>query len=230
MNPKDKIHSSWLPFLTDVLEKDELLKELNTKVLPNVVHFPKNEDIFNVFEMPLQNIKVVILGQDPYPTEGNAIGYAFAVNEDINKPASLRIIEKEVGHDIDKTLKTWRDQGVFLLNTALTVQSGKAGSHLNYWKDFTTKVISHISQQNPCIWILWGKKAQEYRAFINKPSVLIVNGKNIPVLQPGFNYVLTAPHPAAEAYSGGTAGFLGCNHFNQVNEILKNTKKELIKF
>ena len=112
-----------------------------------MVHFPKNEDIFNVFEMPLQNIKVVILGQDPYPTEGNAIGYAFAVNEDINKP-----------------------------------------------------------------------------------SVLIVNGKNIPVLQPGFNYVLTAPHPAAEAYSGGTAGFLGCNHFNQVNEILKNTKKELIKF
>lgn len=80
-----------------MLEKDELLKELNTKVLPNVVHFPKNEDIFNVFEMPLQNIKVVILGQDPYPTEGNAIGYAFAVNEDINKPASLRIIEKEVG-------------------------------------------------------------------------------------------------------------------------------------
>src|ERR1051326_4628371 len=142
MNPRDKIHPSWQPFIDDVLNRAEDLRELNTQILPNIEYYPAKENIFNVFRMPLEDIKVVILGQDPYPKEGQAIGYAFAVSESTNKPASLRIIEKEIGHEIDKTLSHWREQGVFLLNTALTVEKGKAGSHLNYWQNFTRQVIA----------------------------------------------------------------------------------------
>lgn len=146
MNPLDKIHNSWEP-LIEYLKNDETLNKLISEELSKNRYFPNREDIFNVFQMPLEEIKVVILGQDPYPKEGQAIGYAFAVNEGISKPASLRIIEKEVGHEIDRTLKPWRDQGVFLLNTALTVRAGLPGSHSRYWDSFITKVISYISSK-----------------------------------------------------------------------------------
>lgn len=161
------------------------------------------------------NIRRVKLRSIP-KKKNQAIGYSFAVNEDIGKPVSLRIIEKEVGHEINRTLQLWRDQGVFLLNTALTVEEGKAGSHSKYWEDFITNVISYISNKNPCIWLLWGKHAQKYKHLIQG------NGEG--------NAILTAPHPAAEAYSGGTAGFLGCNHFKIVNSILDKQHKQQINW
>jgi len=168
MNPLDKIHESWKPYVTDLLKALPEITQLNTNILPNErKYYPAPQDIFNVFQMPLQDIKVVILGQDPYPKEGQAIGYAFAVNEDISKPASLKIIEKEVGHELDRTLLNWREQGVFLLNTALTVRAGQAGSHIRYWDNFTKSIISHISRENKCIWLLWGRSAQNYKAFIH---------------------------------------------------------------
>ena len=226
-NPKDKIHSSWNPFLLDYLDKDTSLSKLNSEVLPKCVYYPEAQNIFNVFQMPLSTIKVVILEQDPYPQVDQAIGYAFAVNEGVNKPASLRIIEQEVGHEVDRTLQPWRDQGVFLLNTALTVEQGKAGSHLEYWTAFTKSVIQHISQNNPCIWLLWGKHAQSYLENIDNSKPIFSSPKE--PLDNQHNYVLSSPHPAAEAYNSN-AGFLGNQHFIITNNILKQQNKELINF
>lgn len=211
MNPIDKIHPSWKPII-DILNEDEELKKLNKDILPNCTYYPNRQDIFNVFSMDLKDIKVVILGQDPYPNEGQALGYAFAVSETTTKPASLRIIEKEVGHEIDKTLFNWRQQGVFLLNTALTVEAKKAGSHLKYWENFTKEVIKYISFNNPCIWLLWGAKAFQYEKYLGKE-----------------NNILKAPHPAAEAYKSG-AGYIGCKHFEIVNSILVEQNKEIINW
>lgn len=220
MNPLDKFHPSWV-LVQEELFTDPKLIELNQTVLPKENFFPKKEDIFNVFSMPLDEIKVVILGQDPYPNPGDAIGYSFAVNASSRVPASLRIIGQELvneGFEPNrgaewKTLKHWTEQGVFLLNTALTVRARKAGSHLKYWKDFTEKLVETIAKTNRnCVWMLWGKKAQAYKEII-RPA-----------------HILEAPHPAAEAYAGGSAGFYGCNHFNRANQILESLGKSKINW
>lgn len=221
MNPLDKIHESWSD-VRKMIDDDPLVKQLNSTILPTTKFFPSAENIFNVFSMPKEEVRVVILGQDPYPQDKQAIGYAFAVAEDIRMPKSLQIIAKEI-EDEDagfpdsevpnwRTLEHWRDQGVFLLNTALTVQKGKAGSHIKYWKSFTENLVKYISQTVKPIWVLWGKSAQEYEQFIAED-----------------NPILKAPHPAAEAYSGGKAGFYGCNHFNEINNLLiKNDQTTIV--
>ena len=246
MNTNEIIHPSWTPIIS--LLYQEPLTTLNQQILPNISYQPKKEDIFNVFKMPLDDVKVVILGQDPYPTPGDAIGYAFATREDRKIPTSLRIIQKEIMEsyleDMEsfgrisskewKTLKHWTEQGILLLNTALTVESGKAGSHLKYWEQFTQRTIFHISTQNPCIWILWGQKAQKFLPYIvqNPFHVKGYDKETIKFIpsNPDYNYILTAPHPAAESYSGGNAGFYGCNHFYFVNEILKVLNKQSINW
>lgn len=237
------MHEDWTP-LKGLLYQ-EPLTTLNSCILPEISYQPKKENIFKVFEMPLKSIKVVILGQDPYPTPGDAIGRAFAVSEQTKFPASLRIISQEIekeGFDLSnfpvegqawKTLEHWQEQGVFLLNTALTVETGKAGSHLKYWEEFTKIAISLISSQQPCIWILWGKKAEVFKPYIKNP--FLVKGYDKELIQhiptnDDWNYILTAPHPAAEAYSGGNAGFYGCNHFYYTNSILKKRKQKEIKW
>lgn len=244
MNPKSIIHSSWNPLLS-ILNR-EPLTTLNRDILPNISYQPKAENIFKVFSMPLNQIKVVILGQDPYPTPGDAIGYSFATIKERKIPKSLNIIQQEIineglpkfsvkedGNYSDdwKELKHWTEQGVFLLNTALTVETAKAGSHLKYWSDWTKQVIQFISKQNPCIWILWGKKAEDFIPNILNPYHVKGYDKDtiedIPT-HPDYNYVLTAPHPAAELYSGGNAGFYGCNHFLFVNKILAKLGKDKI--
>jgi len=240
MNPLDHFHASWKP-LFGLLHQDSLA-ELSANILPNCVYYPHKENIFRVFRMPLNKIKVVILGQDPYHGPGQANGLAFAVNENISTPPSLGIIARELSdeglkdsHNYDtpwKTLGHWEEQGIFLLNTALTVESTKPGSHLIYWNEFVSQVIKFIAINNPCIWLLWGKKAQSYTTYI--PHKTIFNVKNysketiggIPS-NPYFNYVLKASHPAAECYSTN-AGFLGCNHFHYVNTILmKNNQVQI---
>lgn len=245
MNILDTFHESWHPVVN--LLYQEPLSSLNKEILPNISSQPKKENIFRIFSVPITDIKVVILGQDPYPTPGDAIGRAFAVSEKTRIPVSLRNIEKEIyqtkgirvmNDDNDivdqswKTLQHWEDQGVFLLNSALTVETGKAGSHLKYWKDFTKRVVSFLAFENPCIWMFWGKKAQQYRLCINN-NPYYVNGyteetiKDIPSNN-DWNYILQAPHPAAEAYAGGKAGFFGCNHFLYTNTILEKTKNSKI--
>jgi uracil-DNA glycosylase len=206
----DIIHDSWTELFAEIKMLPEWIK-IN-KLNPDNF-YPLSKDVFNVFRMPVNQIRVVILGQDPYPQEGQAIGYAFAVSHDTKKPFSLKVIEKEIGHPIDKTLQDWVNQGVFLLNTALTVEKKNAGSHTSLWKPITTKIISYIATNNPCIWMLWGKYAQTF----------------IPIIEKEGNTILTAPHPAAEAY-GNIVKFTGCRHFIKVNELLKENNKLLINW
>jgi uracil-DNA glycosylase len=240
---RDLMDSSWNPILGNLYQQP--LLKLNEEILPNVSFYPAKEHIFRAFQMPLNKIKVVILGQDPYPSPNTAIGYAFAVNKDSKIPPSLRIIQKELFrclsvdeqqedtflHKEWKTLQHWTDQGVLLLNTALTVEAGEAGSHLEYWKLFIESVIRYISEKQPCIWLLWGKKAQVFQGSIcNRLSVKGYDEetiKDIPVSN--FNYILEAPHPAASLYGGNTS-FIGCNHFYLTNEILKVNKLIPIKW
>lgn len=240
MKPTDIIHESWQPILSE-LNREQMLK-LNYEILPNLVYYPNKENIFRVFRKPLQDIKVVILGQDPYPTKGNANGLAFAVNEGMKIPVSLKNIQKELADNYPnllpfagkwQTLEHWEEQGVFMLNTALTVESSNAGSHLKYWESFTNKVVHFIGTHNPAIWLLWGNKAQSFMRNIPKSKLYLVNNyskqtiKEIPI-NDDWNYILKAPHPAAEAYAGGKAGFFGCNHFLFTNEILElKTQKQI---
>jgi uracil-DNA glycosylase len=202
--PKRKIHSSWTPYLEPLFDLPEV-KKLNN-ILHKVNYLPEREDIFNVFTMPLNKIRVVILGQDPYPDPQHPIGYAFATKSK-NIPKSLQAIHIAIAnagiHPIeaikDPTLKAWRDQGIFLLNPALTVKQWNSGSHLRYWKRFTEGVIKVISKENPCIWLLWGGKAKAF----NK----LIKGER--------NTILEWYHPAARQNQ-----FLECPHFNDVNNLL----------
>jgi len=230
MNLFKNVHESWIPLLHSLAYKEPLVSFLSS--LSTMSYQPEYEKIFRVFEMPVKDIKVVILGQDPYPRPGDAIGYAFAINEGRKLPVSLRNIVKEIeatdpfniNNEGDINLINWVDQGVFLLNTALTVETGNAGSHLKYWTDFTKMVVSYISEENPCTWLLWGKKAQGHISNIKNPFE--VKGysrttiEEIPV-DPLFNYTISAPHPAAEAYAGGKAGFFGSNCFYYTNKVLE---------
>lgn len=243
MKPIEIFHESWKP-LIKFLNQDPLLT-LNSEILPNITYYPRPENIFNVFKLPMSHYKVAILGQDPYPTPNKAIGTAFAVPETEGIPPSLRNIRTEIFNnkgvsfykDMDdptwKTLSHWSSQGVLLLNTALTVEAGKAGSHLDYWELFTSKVIKYLTYHQGLVWMLWGKKAQKFGKFIHNRYP--VRGYDVNTIKeipsdPQLNYILEAPHPAAEAYSGGKAGFYGSNHFIYTNEILENTKRNKVKW
>lgn len=147
----------------------------------------------------------------PYFDSSSATGLAFESATD-KTPKSLQYIYKACEHDgyENPSISRWESQGVFLLNTALTVEKGKANSHKQFWQDFTKRVVNYISMANEdVIWLMWGKQAQTYIPYINPSS------KNVLP-------ILTAPHPAAEAYSGGKAGFITCKHFSKTNEILAN--------
>ena len=240
MNPAlMDIHQSWHEVILSELYK-EPLATLN-RLLPNISYQPSQENIFRAFQMPLKDVKVVILGQDPYPTPGDAIGYAFAANERRKTPKSLKIIAGEIEkeglktgfYDSDighwQTLEYWTKQGVLLLNTALTVQTASAGSHLKYWQNFTAKIISHISIHQPCIWIFWGKKAKFFIPCLQRDPFHVKGYDRVTIeeilIDDDYNYILTAPHPAAELYTNGNGGFYGCDHFYLTNRIL--TKKGL---
>ena len=149
--------------------------------------------------------------------KGDAIGLSF-INGTDKIPFSLKVIYKELENEgfAGPDIKTWTEQGIFLLNSALTVESGKSGSHSFYWKNFTQSIIKFLSKENPCIWILLGKNAQEFKQCIYNPFIVKGYDKNtieeLP-LKLDSNYVLEAPHPEAEDYSGGKAGFYNSNIF-----------------
>lgn len=185
--------------------------------------FPKYEDTFNAFKYTSwDNVKVVILGQDPYHTEGMAHGLAFSTKND-STPPSLRNILKEVENDvydgfnikrsITNDLTSWADQGVLLLNTALTVKLGWPGSHLAHWEEFTAHTMKELNEwKSGVIYLLWGAKAQEFKKYINLEQ----------------NYVLETTHPSPFS---AHKGFLGCKHFSKTNELLRNIngkKSEII--
>lgn len=170
--------------------------------------FPIKENIFRAFELtPLSDVRVVILGQDPYHAQGQANGLAFSVFAGQKPPPSLRNILKEVWDDVGgsprEDLSCWAEQGVFLLNTVLTVESRKPGSHKGIgWQEFTDEVIRVVSShQKHVVYMLWGNHAQAKETLIDQKKHLI----------------LKAPHPSPlSAYHG----FGGCRHFSKANDYL----------
>ena len=173
--------------------------------------FPPADDIFNAFHLtPLSEVKVVILGQDPYHNVNQAHGLCFSVQPTVEIPPSLDNIYKELHDDLgckipnNGYLVKWAKQGVLLLNTVLTVRAHQANSHQNIgWEQFTDAVIEILDQQDrPMVFLLWGKPAQRKKAMLHNPNHLI----------------LEAPHPSPlSAYRG----FFGCRHFSKTNQFLE---------
>ena len=173
--------------------------------------FPPADDIFNAFHLtPLSEVKVVILGQDPYHNVNQAHGLCFSVQPTVEIPPSLENMYKELHDDLgckipnNGYLVKWAKQGVLLLNTVLTVRAHQANSHQNIgWEQFTDAVIEILDQQDrPMVFLLWGKPAQRKKAMLHNPNHLI----------------LEAPHPSPlSAYRG----FFGCRHFSKTNQFLE---------
>lgn len=175
--------------------------------------YPDMYDIFNALKYTTySNVKVVIIGQDPYHEEGQAHGLSFSVKKGIQIPPSLLNIYKELNDDIGfkipshGCLESWAKNGVLLLNNVLTVRKGEANSHRGCgWEIFTDEVIKLLNNhQKPIVFMLWGSNAQEKGKLITNPR----------------HFVLKAPHPSPlSAYRG----FFGCKHFSQANDFLKKT-------
>jgi len=217
------IHPSWQSILRDYFEKEDFLKlmdfiqeENKTKTV-----FPVYENIFKAFDVtPFDQVKVVILGQDPYHNPGQAMGLCFSVPEDIPLPPSLKNIYKEIADDIDidtsarnGDLSHWAEQGVLLLNSVLSVIANSPASHAKKgWEEFTDYVIRKISEKHEhLVFILWGNYAK-------------VKGKNIDRTK---HLVLEGCHPSPlSAYRG----FFDCKHFSQTNQYLKKKGKKEIEW
>lgn len=234
------IHESWHKHLQPLFDNPKMLN-IKTKLLPKCKWYPGPDNIFRVFRMPINEIKVVILGQDPYHN-GTAIGYAFAVNKETPIPGSLRVIKEEIiaskveiEGDIEKAswryLVGWRNQGVFLMNTAFTVPIGDAGAHVGQWQWFTKAVVQIISEQeNKPIWMLWGDRAQGFEGYILGGKSYSPESNNMFTTK--GNVVLKAPHPAAQIYPNADKKyyFVGTNQFKLCNEVLKAKGKNPINW
>ena len=214
------IGNDWDLALDGEFKKDYYLKILDfiDEEYDSKTVYPPYEDIFNAFKLtPLGNVKVVILGQDPYHEAGQAHGLAFSTPDGRPIPRSLKNIFKEVSAEFDcpipesGCLERWAGQGVFLLNTVLTVVEGQANSHSKCgWQTFTDNVIRILnSQTQPIVFMLWGKQAEKKKELITNPNHL----------------VLITSHPSPFS---ARRGFLGSNHFILANEFLKENDIEEI--
>ncbi|MGJ0455819.1 uracil-DNA glycosylase [Aliarcobacter cryaerophilus] len=211
----------WLDVIYLEKQKDyykSLEKEINKRYETTTV-FPEKENIFKAFSLTkIDNLKVVILGQDPYHGAGQAQGLAFSTPSNIKNPPSMQNILKEINDDlqkpsicIDGDLTSWAKQGVLLLNSVLTVEEAKAASHKNLgWEVFTDNIIKYISQNcENIIFLLWGTPAIKKSSLIDKNK----------------HHILTSVHPSPLS---SYRGFFGCKHFSQTNDILKSLNKESI--
>ncbi|MCT7446625.1 uracil-DNA glycosylase [Aliarcobacter skirrowii] len=195
-----------------------LEKEINKRYETTTV-FPEKKNIFKAFYLTkLDNLKVVILGQDPYHGFEQAQGLAFSTPANIKNPPSMQNILKEIQSDLGKKsicedgdLTPWAKQGVLLLNTILTVEESKPKSHHNLgWEVFTDNIIKYISDNcEDTIFILWGSPAISKTKLIDRKK----------------HHILTAPHPSPLS---SYRGFFGCKHFSKTNDILKSLNKEAI--
>lgn len=196
--------------------KNEIDKRYETTTV-----FPEKENIFKAFSLTkLDNLKVVILGQDPYHGFGQAQGLSFSTPANIKNPPSMMNILKEINDDLGKKsicedgdLTPWATQGVMLLNTILTVEEGKPKSHHNLgWEIFTDNIIKYISDNcSNIVFILWGTPAISKTKLIDKKK----------------HHILTSPHPSPLS---SYRGFFGCKHFSKTNEILKKEGKKEINW
>ena len=218
VNNMFKLTSDWKDILKDEFDKDyykNLIKFLEYEY-QNYNIYPKKEDVFNALNITsFKDIKVVIIGQDPYHEEGQAHGLAFSVLDPTPLPKSLINIYKEIESDIGKdinfkyekslsgNLLPWANQGVLLINSVLTVREHMANSHKNKgWEIFTDEIIRQINDNKEnIIFVLWGNDAKK-------------KGESIDVNK---HYILTAAHPSPLSAS---RGFFGCEHFSKINDIL----------
>lgn len=217
-----KIGNDWDEILKSEVEKEYFLKMkefLKNEYLEKVV-YPPNKEIFTAFQLtPYKDIKVVILGQDPYHGQGQAHGLAFSVKKGIPLPPSLRNIYKELVNEGEGDifnhgcLEAWAKQGIFLLNATLTVREGEANSHSKIgWTTFTDEVIKKINEKNEqVIFVLWGNNAKDKKKYITNPNHIVLEGV----------------HPSPLSAS---RGFFGCNHFRKINDILKEKGHKVIEW
>lgn len=204
---------SWQEVLADIKKSDsfqDVLDFVSREKKSGKVIYPVSGDIFNAFALtPFSEVRVVILGQDPYHGPAQAHGLSFSVPQGVRIPPSLQNIFKEIERDlgikapVHGTLETWARQGVFLLNAVLTVEEGKPSSHAGKgWEEFTDAVIQSLSDKKEgVIFLLWGAYAH----------------KKIPLIDTLRHTIFTAVHPSPLS---AHRGFLGCGHFSKVNEIL----------
>ena len=214
-NPPVKIDESWKKVLKQEFSKEymkDLKKFLHNELKQGKTIYPHGSDIFSAFNhTPFDQVKVVIMGQDPYHGPNQAHGLCFSVRPGVTPPPSLKNIYKELHNDLDITppshgcLLHWAKQGVLLLNAVLTVEKGRAASHQGKgWELFTDKIVEILnSQREKIVFILWGSPAQR-------------KCKNIDTKR---HFVLKSPHPSPLS---AHRGFFGCKHFSKTNEILKN--------
>lgn len=203
------------PYFIDTLAQVEQARQAGQVI------YPPQSDVFNAFKLTeLANLKVVILGQDPYHGPNQAHGLAFSVRHGVRIPPSLQNMYKELALEYPEfdipahgCLESWAKQGVLLLNTVLTVVATQANSHRHLgWEQFTDKVIAQISAHcQGIVFLLWGSHAQKKGRFIDRQR----------------HYVLDAPHPSPLS---AHRGFLGCGHFKQANELLVNQGKTPINW
>lgn len=216
---------SWVkevPLMQEGYHTEMLEKVVQLRVEKTI--YPPQEEIFNALELtPFDEVKVVILGQDPYHGAGQAHGLAFSVLEGVKMPPSLRNIFKEIADDIDgnrdkmrtsTNLSDWAEQGVLLLNTFLTVEEKKAGSHRKLgWQKLTSQIIETVSaKRENLVFMLWGNPAQ----------------KNEPLIQQPENHlILKSVHPSPLS---ARRGFFGSNHFSQANAYLEEYGRTPIRW
>lgn len=211
--PKAALHPEWLALLDTELQKpymQKLRSFLQAEKLSGKAIFPPNQDIFAAFNLtPFSQVKVVVLGQDPYHGEQQAHGLSFSVKPGVRVPPSLQNIYKELQYDLGLRppehgyLEAWSRQGVLLLNAVLTVEKGQPGSHQNCgWEEFTDKAVELLSERRKhLVFLLWGAYAQKKGAKIDRSQHL----------------VLEAPHPSPFS---AHKGFLGSRPFSQTNRYL----------
>ena len=205
----DEMQKSYFKYIKDFIKEERLSKTI----------YPPAKDLFNAFRLTdFKDIKVVILGQDPYHGEKEAMGLSFSVRRGVRTPPSLRNIFKELKDDLkiertDTDLSDWAKQGVFLLNTVLTVEKNKANSHKDIgWEIFTDFVIKQINDKlNNVVFILWGRQARDKKRLITNPS----------------HYIIESAHPSPlSAYNG----FFGSKPFSKTNNYLIAHGKTPINF
>lgn len=213
MKNSPQIALDWELILKLEFKKDYFFKMKN--ILENEYRnkqiYPLKREILRAFELTsYKNVKIVILGQDPYYRENQAHGLAFSVRKGVNIPPSLKNIYKEIKNENEGeifkhgNLESWSKQGVFLLNTSLTVEEGKPNSHSGIgWSIFTDNIIKNLNEKKePVIFVLWGNNAKSKKRLITNKNHIILEGV----------------HPSPLSAS---RGFFGCNHFKTINKILQ---------
>lgn len=206
---KEEMQKNYFKYIKEFIKEERLSKTI----------YPPAQDLFNAFKLTdFKDIKVVILGQDPYHGEKEAMGLSFSVRRGVRTPPSLRNIFKELKDDLgiertDTDLSDWAKQGVFLLNTVLTVEKDKANSHKDIgWEIFTDYVIKQINDRlDNVVFILWGRQARDKKRLITNRA----------------HYIIESAHPSPlSAYNG----FFGSKPFSKTNTYLKNNNRGIINF